>query len=716
MVLALDGKLLIQDIVDALSLGGLYGLLALGIALIFGVMRLVNFAHGELIMIGGFSLYALADVPLGPRLLCAVLIVIGAALLMERFAFRPLRSAGPATLLVASFAISVGVQNIVFMIDGARPKAVLVSKQLSSSFDIGGVAISRLDIVMLAATLVLLAALTTFLRRTPIGIQMRAAAEDFQVARFLGVRANTVVALAFGLSGLLAGVASILLVSQTGQVYTTMGLTPVLLAFVATIVGGLGSLLGAVVGGLVLGILTVTLQVALPAELKPFRDAFVFGAVLLILVFRPQGFIVSRAYAGSADRTQGGYVPSWSSVLPRRRRRRRSWRAGDEENPQTVASPLAWAQGRREQLQAWSTPVVLSALVAATVLLGSLGDGPLDQVVLQAGVYLIMVIGLYMFIGLSGVFSFGHMAFALLGAYGASVLVMDPTIKETLLPSLPNFLQAASVPWYAAVPIGGVVGAVVALIIAVPVIRLSGLTAALATFAVLLIANVVGNNWDAVTGGVSGLAPVPVHTTKFTVIVCAVVAIAIAFVFQRSRVGALLKASREDEVAARSVGVRVTYERGLAFVISGFIVGIAGALQAQLLGLMTPNLFFLNTTFIVLTMLVVGGMTSLSGAVVGAIVVSVIQELLHRVEGGVDLGIFNLHAPAGLAQVGMALIVILTLILRPDGLLAGRELRLPLRSRWGASDPVTRTPAAEAAGSGSGLQPNGLASEGRESH
>lgn len=156
-----------------------------------------------------------------------------------------------------------------------------------------------------------------------------------------------------------------------------------------------------------------------------------------------------------------------------------------------------------------------------------------------------------------------------------------------------------------------------------------------------------------------------------------VAAIVLAFAFQRSRVGARLRSSREDELAARSLGVKVARERGIAFVLSAFVVGVGGALQAQLLGLMTPELFFLNATFITLTMLVVGGIASLSGAVVGVIVVSVIEELLRRMERGLELGPLTIDAPPGLAEVGLAVLIVLVLALRPEGLLKGKELRLP---------------------------------------
>lgn len=272
-----------------MSAGGLYALFALGIALIFGVMDLINFAHGELIMVGGYALFYFSGLPWPVIGAGAILISILFALGIERVAFRPVRGSTQTTLLITSFAVSFFLQNLALMVVGGLPKSVAVLNSLSGSLTIGPFHVVKLSVVTIATTIVLVTALAVFLRRTSLGIQMRAAADDFPMARLLGVKANTVVATAFALSGLLAGVASILLVAQTGTLTPYMGLTPVLFAFVATIIGGIGSLPGAVVGGFVLGALTVGLQTALSIGLRSYRDAFVFGGVIALLIFFPNG-------------------------------------------------------------------------------------------------------------------------------------------------------------------------------------------------------------------------------------------------------------------------------------------------------------------------------------------------------------------------------------------------------------------------------------------
>jgi branched-chain amino acid transport system permease protein len=284
----------IQNIIDALALGSLYALFALGVALIFGIMRLVNFAHGELIMVAAYTLVLVGDVPFVVKIGAAIAVAIVIALVMERVAMRPVRDSNPTTLLITSFAVSYLLQNLAILILGSTPRSGQVSGALSKSFQIGDVSISKLNVVTIVVTLALLGGLGLFLNRTAVGVQMRAAAENFRMARLLGVPANRVIATAFGISGLLAAIAAIFLTAQTGTVSPTLGLTPVLFAFMATVLGGLGSLSGAVVGGFLLGGASVALQALLPVGISGYRDAFLFGAVLLVLVLRPQGLIVPR--------------------------------------------------------------------------------------------------------------------------------------------------------------------------------------------------------------------------------------------------------------------------------------------------------------------------------------------------------------------------------------------------------------------------------------
>ncbi len=295
----------LQILFDALSLGSLYALGALGIALIFGVMRLVNFAHGDYIAFCIFALLwptteALTILFLGRLpgvLLVPLVIAIGAlvSVVSEILVFRRLRNANPATMMIASFALGFVIKHLLLMLYSSRPKSLSILPALSQQLEIMGARVPVLQLVTIGATIAILVGLTAFLRRTRFGLEMRAAAEDFTMARMLGVRADSVILLAFAISGGLAGAIGLVLVVQTGTADINMGLSVMLVAFIATVIGGLGSLSGAVVAGLLIGGASVLMQVILPLDARPFRDAFVYAFVIVVLIWRPQGLFAPRA-------------------------------------------------------------------------------------------------------------------------------------------------------------------------------------------------------------------------------------------------------------------------------------------------------------------------------------------------------------------------------------------------------------------------------------
>jgi branched-chain amino acid transport system permease protein len=286
---------LLQTAIDAVNLGAIYALAALGVGLIFSVMRLINFAHGELITGAAFTVYSLDGQPTWLRLSAGLFAAVVLALLMERIAFRPLRRASPATLLVTSFAVSYLVQHLIVLIFGARPIGVSLLPELSDSMAIGSLRLPVLEVVTLTVTLLLLAGMTVFFRRLPLGIQMRAAAEDFTMARLVGIKSNRVIAAAFAISGILAAFLAFYQIAQSGTISYHMGVDIVLIAFVAAVVGGMGSLVGAALGGLLVGVASVALQTFLPPEWRPYRDAFLFGLFIMFLVGRPQGLMHGKA-------------------------------------------------------------------------------------------------------------------------------------------------------------------------------------------------------------------------------------------------------------------------------------------------------------------------------------------------------------------------------------------------------------------------------------
>jgi branched-chain amino acid transport system permease protein len=281
----------LQQCVNAVSLGGIYALLALGLAVVFSIVRLINFAHGEIMTIAGYAVWiALASsVPVAAAVLFGVIIALMSSVLMERVAFRAMRGASVTSLLITSFAVSEIVKVLFQNGISARPVPIVLPAWMSGSLSFGFLTISVMSLISIAVVAVSLIALTLILTRTTLGVAMRAAAEDFPVVRLVGIKANHVVALAFAISGFLAGVAAILWVAQRGSVDPMMGAAPVLKAFIATVLGGLGSLSGAVLGGFVVGVVEVFLQGYLPESVAPYREAISLSIIIALLVMRPDG-------------------------------------------------------------------------------------------------------------------------------------------------------------------------------------------------------------------------------------------------------------------------------------------------------------------------------------------------------------------------------------------------------------------------------------------
>jgi branched-chain amino acid transport system permease protein len=299
----------IQYILDSIAYGSLFAMMALGLSLLFGVMGLMNFAYGELIMAGAYTMFFTRSWGWLGMIVMTVFIVTILSLLMELAAFRPLRRASPVTLLITSFAVSYALQELAWTdvlgvahwfdatIGTGPQKGVEPYPWLNHQFDIGGVRISRLEIAIWIVTVVLLLGMTLLLKRTTLGIQLRASTEDFRMAQLVGVRANWVISAAFGITGLIAGVVAVLFIFRNGQVAPDIGQGPLFVAFVGGVIGGLGSLSGAALGGFVLGMIINILGATLPITLKSHTQLFAFLAVIAILVFVPEGLISVRGSA-----------------------------------------------------------------------------------------------------------------------------------------------------------------------------------------------------------------------------------------------------------------------------------------------------------------------------------------------------------------------------------------------------------------------------------
>lgn len=283
--------MILQTIVDMVGLGATYALLTIGIALLFGILGLMNFAYGEIIMVGAFAMFLFRDYPWWVAVLVAIAFAVIVSVLTERIAFRPLRNADPVTLMIASFAVSLALQSVMRMTVLPRTQGVPPQDFLTESITVLDVRITMLQVVTLVLGVVLLGGLALLMQKSPLGVQLRASAENFQVAKSLGVKGSFVIMSAFAIAGVLAAVSGVILVARQGAVSAEMGLAPLLIGIVGAVVGGMSNLRGAALGGLLLGMGTALLEAMLPTSLIAFRDAFLYTAVMVILVIRPQGLL-----------------------------------------------------------------------------------------------------------------------------------------------------------------------------------------------------------------------------------------------------------------------------------------------------------------------------------------------------------------------------------------------------------------------------------------
>ena len=324
--------------------------------------------------------------------------------------------------------------------------------------------------------------------------------------------------------------------------------------------------------------------------------------------------------------------------------------------------------------------LVPALLILATAWLGLEVSSYLQAYFLDTLVKVAIVVALYLFIGNSGVLSFGQISFVALGAWTAGLLTMPESQKQIEMPGLAHFLLTTNSGNVASLALAAVVGGIAALLVGLPLMRLSGLAAGIATFAVLEITNNVLTYDGKVGPGVNNFSSVPATTGIWQAAIGGLVCVAVAYAYQRTRFGRMLRATREDPAAAAAAGISIYRQRLLAFTLSGALAGLAGGLYVHLQPLAAGGLY-LDLTFITLAMLVVGGSGSLLGAVVGALALNGIYSFFSAATNTVDVFGWHLKVPSGTAEIVLGVLMAVVLILRPAGLTGGRELSLPRRRR-----------------------------------
>ncbi|WP_322883419.1 branched-chain amino acid ABC transporter permease (plasmid) [Sinorhizobium medicae] len=321
------------------------------------------------------------------------------------------------------------------------------------------------------------------------------------------------------------------------------------------------------------------------------------------------------------------------------------------------------------------TALILIGVIAA-IAIGSqlLGIRLYDRISTNLLISLVLVVGLQTFMGNSGLLSFAHIGFMGLGAYTSAVLTIPSQMKGMALPDLYGFMKVVEISPLLALFAAGALAAVVAAAISYPLMRLSDAASVITSFALLVVLYTVMNNWSAFTNGPRTLFGLPKTTDMPVAAIVASIVVVVALVFKESRTGKLLRASREDEVAAAALGADIPQLRWRAFILAAFIAGIGGALWGHFITSFAPKAFYLKETFLIITMLVIGGANTVTGAVAGTILITFAYEALRGTEGALNATSFGAGQVVGLTEIVLALAMIAVMIVRPGGLFPNREI------------------------------------------
>ncbi|WP_028924021.1 ABC transporter permease [Pseudonocardia acaciae] len=563
--------------------GNAYALIAVGFSLIFGVTHVANFAHGSVFAIGSMAgWWFIAE--RGWPLWLAVLGVVAATgllgLLINVVAVRPLAKAPPIGALLATVAVSLVLDNLAQLAFGPRVRPFPPALP-TNDLRLGGLRFGTSDLVMLAITVTVMAVLAAYLRFGRTGRAIRATAQDPEAALQVGIPVPRIQHLVFVIASGLGGLAGVFVGMYTSNVSPTSGTAAGLTAFVAATLGGLGSMVGAVAGGFVLGVLEA-FGVFLWGD--GVRDLITFGVLFLVLVVRPGGLL--------------GRVPALAS------------------EPMTGT----FLSGGREIRVRWWQAAVAVAVAAALPLVA---DRYTVTVGSQVMVYGIVAASMTLACGSAGQVTIGQAGPIAVGAYTSAVLTV-----------------VSGWPFWPALLAAGLVSAVVSAVLTAPVWRLSGHYVAIATLGIGTVAVAVIRNWESLTRGPYGIRGVPapvlfgskINTAaEFYLLGLALLVLTLVVVgrIRASHLGTVIAAVGSDEVAARACGVRVRDYKALAYAVAAFFAGIGGSLLAHQYTYIDPTIFTFAMSLLALTIIVLGGSVSPVGAVLGAVVLVGLPELLR---------------------------------------------------------------------------------------
>jgi branched-chain amino acid transport system permease protein len=596
--------------INGLIIGNIYALVAVGLALIFGVSNLINFAHGSVYMVGAYIGWVCISFLHTPLPLTMLAVMLGCALLgmaIERLGLRPLQRSARIAPLLATIGISFVLDQIVQLLASPDPRA-LPSQLPAWRIQIGSGSIGALDLFIAAVGLLSGGLLYAFLRYSRLGWAVRATAQDRDAALQMGVDVNRVNQVVFGIAAALGGLSGLLVGMYFNNIYPAMGFQATLKGFVAELIGGAGNVPGAIVGSLLLG-LVESYGVAILGT--SYRNLFAFVILIAVLVWRPNGLFSSSRQLPPEPLTSTFVAPSRPLRVP----------------PWAVAAGAALALALP---LVWRDPYVIQTLT-------------------NAWLYGMLALSLTLVAGTAGQMSLGHAGLLAIGAYASALLALDLGVPVAL-----------------AVLLAGLITAGLGTLLISPAFRLRGHYVAIATLSIGEIVSLVILNWEGLTRGpigVSGIPPLelfglPLYDVSAVYWVALVLLIGLALVQLRltgSHLGRTLRAIREDDVAARAYGISLNRYKGLAFAVSGFAAGISGALTAHMYSYINHETFNTQISVLALTMVILGGMGNILGAIIGALALIGLPEIFR-----------------GLAEYRMLVYGIVLLLLvrfRPQGLL-----------------------------------------------
>jgi branched-chain amino acid transport system permease protein len=570
--------------INGLIVGNVYALIAVGLALIFGVSRLINFAHGSVYVVGayvGWVAVAHLGTPLPVTIVLVALVSALLGLVIERFGLRPLQNSVRIAPLLATIGISFVLDQLVMIVFSPTPRP-LPSQLPDWRFQIGGGTIGALDILIAGVGLAAATILFSFLRFTKLGWAVRATAQDRDAALLMGVDVNRVNQAVFAIASALGGLSGLLVGMYYNQIDPAMSLQATLKGVVAEVVGGVGNVPGAIVGSLLLG-LVESYGIALLGT--SYRNLFAFILLVLILAVRPNGILASARQLPPEPMTGTFIAPSRPLTLPR-----------------------------------WAIGLVIAAFALLPLVID---QAYLIQTFTNAWLFALLALSLTLIAGTIGQVSLGHAALLAIGGYASALLTLDLGLPVGL-----------------AILAAGLITSALGTLLVSPSFRLRGHYVSIATLAIGEIVALVILNWESVTRGPIGVVAIPplslfgyelveaaaVYWFTFAIVLLLA---GLQLRLLNSHLGRSFRAIRDDDVAARTYGLGLNRYKSLAFIFGGFAAGVSGALSAHLFTYINHETFNTQQSILALTIVILGGLGNVGGAIIGSIALVGLPELFR---------------------------------------------------------------------------------------